>query len=195
MVDHELCSYVIKGTSYDCLVTELLYAIQTPGNSNFQVLLGDVELGPLSQRPGLFKVAAIRNETVNVTDDKQTAVVTAGVSVRLDWSSWVSEVLDAHSKLNATITYYRTPISELGSTTGLSEVLQPSERIVIRTDEELNIFSVEITCAVLTPENESDSAIYELEACVPQRVWCYRSNITVYVIERPPLLCKTLTFV
>ena len=153
-----------------------------------------MELGPLSQRPELFKVAAIQNETVNVTDDQQTAVITPGVSVRLDWSSWVSEVLGADSALNATFTYYRTQLNELGSVIRPSEVLQPSERIIIRTDDELNIFYVEISCAVLiTLENESDSAIYELEACVPQPgggQLCYRSNITVYVIERPPLLCK-----
>ena len=54
---------------------------------HFQVLIGDVDLGPLSKRPELFKVAAVRNEVVNTTDDQQTAVVTVGVNIRLDWSS------------------------------------------------------------------------------------------------------------
>jgi hypothetical protein len=143
----------------------------------------------------LFKVAAVENEVVNVTDDQQTAVVTVGVNIRLDWSSWVTEVLAAESALNANFTYYRTQLSEPGSTTGPVEVLQPSERIIIRTDKELNIFYVEIICAVVSPENESNSAIHELEACVSEpngSQLYYRSNITLYVIERPPLLCKNV---
>jgi hypothetical protein len=138
-------------------------------------------------------VAAVENEVVNVTDDQQTAVVTVGVNIRLDWSSWVTELLGDESALNATFTYYRTQLSELGIVIGSAEVLQPSQRITVRTNEEVNIFYVEITCAVEAPENESGSAIYELEACVPEpdmRQRCYRSNITVYVIERPPFLCK-----
>ena len=63
------------------------------GNSNFRVLPGDVDLGPLSQQPELFEVAALQNEVVNVTDDQQTVVVTAGVNIRLDWSSWVTDIL------------------------------------------------------------------------------------------------------
>ena len=51
-------------------------------------------------------------------------------------------------------------------------------------------------CAVVTPENESDSAIYELEACVPEPEHrsdqCYRSEIIICVIERPPPLSETL---
>jgi hypothetical protein len=53
----------------------------------------------------LFKVAAVENEVVNVTDDQQTAVVTVGVNIRLDWSSWVTELLAAESALNATLIY------------------------------------------------------------------------------------------
>ena len=171
----------------------------TPGDSNFQVLLGDVDLGPLSQRPELFKVAAVQNEVVNVTDDQQTAVVTVGVNIRLDWSGWVTNVLTS-SALNSTgqYTYYRTQLNESGSVTGPAEVIQTSGRITTRTNEELNIFYVEIICAAVTPVlgNEPDRAIYELEACLfepegTQR--CYRSNITVYAIERPPFLCKTIT--
>jgi hypothetical protein len=171
------------------------------GDSNFQVLLGDVDLGPLSERPELFKVAAVENEVVNVTDDQQTAVVTVGVNIRLDWSSWVTELLAAESALNTIFTYYRTLLNESGRVTGQAKVLQPSERMAIRSNEELNIFYVEITCAVVDPENESDSAVYELEACVSQHEFegsssmrCFRSNITVYVIERPPKLCETTLY-
>ena len=165
------------------------------GDSNFQVLLGDVELGPLSQRPELFKVAALQNVLVNVTDDQQTAVITVGVNICLDWSNWVSEVL-GDSAGNATYTYYRTQLNESGSAIGSFEVLRQSENITIRANGELNIFFVEITSAVVAAENESDRAIYELEACVPQpdgSERCYRSNITVYTIERPEPLRKTIT--
>ncbi|MCG8620607.1 MAG: hypothetical protein MJE68_01230 [Proteobacteria bacterium] len=144
----------------------------------------------------MFKVAAVQNEVVNVTDDQQTAVVTVGVNIRLDWSSWVTEVLGTDSVLNTTsqYNYYRIQLNESGSAAGPAEVLRQSERVAIRSNEELNLFYVEITCAVLAPENESDSAIYELEACIPEPAGsqqCYRSNITVYTIERPPPLCKT----
>ena len=152
-----------------------------------------MELGPLRQQPELFKVAAIQNELVNVTDVQQTAVVTVGVNIRLDWSSWVTEVLSADSALNATYTYYRTQLNESGSLFGPSKVLHQSERITTRANEEQNIFYVEITCAIVAAENESDRAVYELEACVPQpsgNEQCYRSNITVYAIERPQPLCK-----
>ena len=160
------------------------------GESNFQVLTGDVDLGPLSERPELLKVAAVQNEVVNVTDDHQTAVVTVGVNIRLDWSGWVTEVLGTDSPLNSTsrYTYARSQLSESGRVMGPTEVLRPSERVAIRSNEELNLFYVEITCAVVAPENESDSAIYELEACVSQ---CYRSEILIYVIERPPPLSET----
>ena len=119
-------------------------------------------------------------------------MVTVGVNIRLDWSSWVTEVLSADSVLNATYTYYRTQLNESGSTIGISEVLQPTDRIAIGTNEEQNIFYVEITCAVAAPENESDRAIYELEACLPQPQQCYQSNITVFAIERPPPCSKTI---
>ena len=168
-----------------CFITNI-------ANSNFQVLLEDVELGPLSQQPELFKVAALQNVLVNVTDDQQTAVVTVGVNICLDWSSWVSEVLGG-SAVNSTYTYQRTQLNESGGAIGSSEVLQQSENIIFRANEELNIFFVEITSAIVAAENESDRAIYELEACVPKTDGserCYRSNITVYAIERPEPLCK-----
>ena len=162
------------------------------GDSNFQVLLGDVELGPLNQRPELFKVAAIQNEVINVTDDQQTAVVTVGVNIRLDWSSWVTEVLtDLALNVTGQYTYYRTQLNESASVAGPVEVLQPSEppeRIVVRANVERHEFYVEITCAVIAGQSDSDRAIYELEACLLQpdnEEECRSSNITVYTIERP----------
>ena len=161
------------------------------GVSNFQVLLGHVELGPLSQRPELFKVAAVHNESVNVTDDRQTAVVTAGVNIRLDWSNWVNEVLGS-SITNASYTFYRTQLDELGSATEPSEVLKKSKRIIVKANED---FFVEIS-SVLAVANESDRANFELEARVPEtstdesRI-CYESNITVFSIERPNAISKT----
>ena len=108
-----------------------------------------MDLGPPSEHPELFKVAAVQNEVVNVTDDQQTAVVTVGVNIHLDWSGWVtdSEVLGTDSTLNTTsrYTYYRTQVNESGSVAGPAEVLQPSERVTIRSNEELNLFYVEIT--------------------------------------------------
>ena len=144
-----------------------------------------MDLGPLSQRPELFKVAAVKNEVVNVTDDQHTAVVTVGVNIRLDWSSWVTEVLSTDSVLNTTsrYTYYRTQLNESGSAVGPAEVFRPSERVPSRSNEELNLFYVEIKCVVLTPE--SDSAVYELQACVSESEPCSRSEIIIYVIERP----------
>ena len=144
-------------------------------------------MGPLSERPELFKVAAVENEVVNVTDDQQTAVVTVGVNIRLDWSSWVIEVLGAESALNATFTYYRTQLNESGSIAGLAQVLtQSSERIAIETDEDESHFYVEIASVIGGPENESDRAVYDLEVCVVQEdTYCFTSNITVYAIDRP----------
>ena len=78
-------------------------------------------------------MAAVQNEVVDVTDDQQTAIVTVGVNIRLDWSSWVTEVLGAESALNATYTYYRTQLNEVGIVNGSTEVLQPSQCITVRT--------------------------------------------------------------
>ena len=166
------------------------------GDSNFQVLLGDVDLGPLSQRPELFKVAAVHNESVNVTDDQQTAVVTAGVNIRLDWSNWVNEVLGG-SINNASYTYYRTQLNESGIVSGTSVVLQQSEHFVIEANKESSLFYVEIICVTVldTVNTSSDRAIFLLEACVPQSAenseQCYLSNITLFAIESPPPLCKS----
>ena len=176
-------------------VSDLIGGVLLPlhlGDSNFQVLLGDVDLGPLSQRPELFKVAAVQNELVNVTDDQQTAVVTVGVNIRLDWSNWVTEVLGPYSSLNITgqYTYYRTQLNESGVIIGPVEELQPSEppeRLMIMANLERHEFYVEITCAVVAGQNESDRAVYKLETCLPQldEEQCWHSNITIYAIEIP----------
>ena len=140
-------------------------------------------------------MAALQNELVNVTDDQQTAVVTVGVNIHLDWSSWVFGTLDADSAQNATYTFYKTQLSGYARyVQGPVLALQPSEHV--QSDKELFIFYVEITCAVLTPDNESDSGIYELEACILEpngNQQCYRSNITIFVIDRPEPLSKTIT--
>ena len=115
------------------------------GESNFQVIIGDVDLGPLSQRPELLKVAAVQNEVVNVTDDQQTAVVTVGVNIRLDWSSWVTEMLSTDSVLNTTNrhTYYRSQLSESGRVMGPTEVLGNSSSECCRSW--LEILPVRVT--------------------------------------------------
>ena len=163
------------------------------GGSNFQVLTGDVDLGPLSQRPDLFKVAAVQNEVVNVTDDQQTAVVTVGVDIRLDWSSWITQMLDAYAKSALTTSqyaYYRTHLNESGSIIGPAEELRPCQlpcnHIVVRASMESYEFYVELSRAVVT-----DRAVYELEACLTQpdnEKKCRDSNVTVYIIERPNTL-------
>jgi hypothetical protein len=155
-------------------------------------LLGDVDLGPLSERPELFKVAAVENEVVNVTDDQQTAVVTVGVNIRLDWSSWVTELLGDESAPSATYQYmfYRTQLNEVGSVIGPAEELRSCQffycHIVVRASMESHEYYVEIIQAVVT-----DRAVYELEACLTQpdnKKKCRDSNVTVYVIERPNTL-------
>ena len=163
------------------------------GGSNFQVLTEDVDLGPLSQRPELFKVAAVQNEVVTVTDDQQTVVVTVGVDIRLDWSSWVTEVLDTYAESALTTsqyTYYRTHVSESGSIIGPAEELRPSQlpfnHIVVRASMESYEFYVELSRVVVR-----DRAVYELEACLTQpdsEKKCRDSNVTVYIIERPNTL-------
>ena len=153
-----------------------------------------MDLGPLSERPELFKVAAIKNEVVNVTDGQQTVVVTVGVNIRLDWSGWVTEVLDtyyAESALTTSqYTYYRTHVSESGSIIGPAEELRPSQlpfnHIVVRASMENDEFYVELPRIVV-----GDRAVYELEACLTQpdsEKKCRDSNVTVYIIERPNTL-------
>lgn len=165
------------------------------GDSNFQVLIGEVELGQL---PELLEVAAINSVRVNVTSDQQTAVVADGVNIRLDWSRWISEVLGVSSG-NATYTIHRTQLNESGDAIRHPEELGPSEfseRIAIHINQEINEFYIEINCVVTVAGKEDpDRAVYELEACVPQsddqsEQRCFSSNITVYAIEKRDRLGK-----
>ena len=142
-------------------------------------------------------MAAIKNEVVNVTDGQQTVVVTVGVNIRLDWSGWVTEVLDtyyAESALTTSqYTYHRTHVSESGSIIGPAEELRPSQlpfnHIVVscRASMESYEFYVELSRAIVT-----DRAVYELEACLiiqpDNEKKCRDSNVTVYIIERPNTL-------
>ena len=161
------------------------------GNANFRVLPGDIELGP--QRPELYQVAATQDEQVNVTNDRQTIVVMEGVNIRLDWSTWASEVLANFSSSNVTYSVHRSRINESGYAIGPPEIVMdsnPPERIVVELDDKRNEFYVEVACIALGDQNgrTSDSGVYELEACAPEGDECVNSNITVYVIEKPPPL-------
>ena len=170
------------------------------GDSNFRVLLGDVELG--QQRPELYMVAATQNEQVNVTSDKQTIIVTEGVTIRLDWSRWVGEVLTNYSSAkNASYSISITHINQTGFPTGPAEEIResdPPERIRVKLNESTNMFYVEINCTTLGDQNgtnqTSDSAVYELEVCISEsdggNTVCVIASITVYVIMRPPPLGK-----
>ena len=167
----------------------LLFISLSIGESNFQILLGDVQLGQL---PELWKVATLEDVHVFVSDEQQTAVVTNGVNIRLDWSRWVNETLTG-SAANGTFTFRRTQLNETGGTIGNVSnlnVSNPPERIVVGTNKDANEFFVEITCVVVSGQslNGSERAIYELEACVQNtemREECFYSNITVYGIETP----------
>ena len=171
-----------------------------PGDSNFRVLLGDVELG--QQRPELYMVAATQNEQVNITSDEQTVIVIEGVSIHLDWSRWVGEVLTNFSSAeNASYSQHRTHINQTGYPTGPAEEIQESsslDRIRVNLDESSNSFYVEINCTTLGDQNStnqtSDSAVYELEVCISEgdggNVECVNASITVYVVMRPPPLGK-----
>ena len=160
--------------------------VHTSGDTNFEVLLGDIELG---QRPELYHVAATYNVQVNVTSDKQTIVATEGVNVRLDWSNWVGEEL-TNSGGNATYSIHRTHINDTGHAIGLPEAItesDPPERVAVKLDEENNEFYVEIAC-VEENDTRSDSAVYKLVACASENDECVHSNITLYVIKKPPPL-------
>ena len=50
-------------------------------------------------------------------------MVTVGVNICLDWSSWVTEVLSDESAHNATFIYYRTQLNESGSVSGRAKML------------------------------------------------------------------------
>ena len=141
-----------------------------------------------------MKVAAFHNGCVFVTDNQQTVIVTTGVSIRLDWSRWVTETLGVMAN-NATYSFSRTQLSESGSTIGTTEELvisQDTERVTVNISKETNEFYIEIT-NVLVNQSDSDRAIFDLEAChspLNGNEVCFNSNITIYAVQRPEPLRK-----
>ena len=137
-------------------------------------------------------MAAFQNVDVFVGDDQQTVVVTDGINIRLDWSRWVNETL-ADSATNATFTFHETKLNASGDAIGSSrtlEISQPPERVFVQLDKENNEFYIELSCVVVASQNESDRAIYELNACLLNSDGstsreCLGSNITIYGIENP----------
>lgn len=162
--------------------------------SNFVIQIGDIALGPI---PELLEIAAREREFVRafVTDDVQTAVVTDGANVRLDWSRWISETLDPIGDVarRANYTLHRTQLNEFGNPVGAPEVVGPSapgDRITVKFDPETDEYYVEISPTVARAGAEDpDRAIYELEACYLQpdaSQRCVSSSMTVYAINIPP---------
>ena len=125
----------------------------------------------------------------SVSGDVQTAIVTGGATIRLDWLRWVSEVLgDRASGANYTIR--RTQLDESGNPVGQAEVLRPSDpddRILVNFNSGENEYYVQISRVVAVAGAEDpDRTIYDLEACVPRTdgsMECFRSNMTVFAIE------------
>ena len=162
------------------------------------MLTGEVELG---QRPELEDVAALSGEAVLVfvSDERQTAIVSGGAYIRLDWLRWINEVL-GDSADNATFTIRRTQLDESGTLLGPAEILEPSgseERVVVNVDPETNEFHVTITRVISAQGAEDpDRAIFDLEACLLMAdgtTECYSSNITVFAIEITPPLGMIIT--
>ena len=144
----------------------------------------------------MLSVAAGQGESVRafVSDDRQTAVVTDGAAIRLDWYRWVNEVL-GDSAVNATYTVRSTQLDESGNPIGSSQVLEPSEpgsRIRVNVNSSEDVYYVSINSVVAVDGAEDpDRAIYELEACLPQpdgTTQCYSSNMTLFALQFiPPL--------
>ena len=145
--------------------------------------------------PGLLDVAARDGDRVRVfvTNETQTAIVTEGAYVLLDWFRWVTETL-GDSAVNTTFTLYRTELNESGDPIGPAEVVNAStDRIEIEFEFDESEFYVKITEVVAreTEDEDPDRAIYELEACIPQpdgSEQCYSSDITVFAIDTTPQL-------
>ena len=170
-----------------------LYLSPCTDTSNFQVLIGDVELG--QNRPELLEVAAMHGERVRVfvTNEIQTAIVTSGSSILLDWFRWVTETL-GDSAINATYTVRRTELDEDGNPEEEAEEVESSDRIEVEFESDEDEYYVKISHVIAREmdDEDPDRAIYELEACVPQpdgSEQCYRSNITVFAIQVVELRC------
>ena len=158
--------------------------------SNFQVLIGDVELG--QDIPELLDVAARQGDRVRVfvTDDIQTAIVTNGSYILLDWLRWVTETL-GDSVVNATFTITSTELDEDGIPVEEPEEAESNDRIKVEFESDEEEYYVKISRVVAreTAQYDPDRNIYDLEACVPQpdgSEICYNSNITVFAIDTLP---------
>ena len=155
------------------------------GASNFEILIGEVELG---QRPELIDVAAGDEESVRafVSNERQTAIVTDGANIRLDWLRWVNEVL-GDSAGDVTYTVRRTQLDESGNPIGPAQEVDRTDRISVQFDPLADEFYVEISDVSSSAGAEDpDRAIYELEACQKNSdgsETCYTSNMTVYAIR------------
>ena len=171
-----------------------------PEISNFQILIGEVELGP---RPELLDVAVplFTLASALVTDEDQTVILLNTSLIRLDWLGWVTETL-GDSASDASYTLRKTQLDEFGNPVRGPEVIQPTDlesRIIVRLSPTTNEYYVQISEAYVSAvgTEDPDRAIYELEACVPQpdgsgsaimydntdgSEQCYKSNITVYAI-------------
>ena len=172
---------------------EIIFVFLSIDTSNFELLIGDVELG--QEVPGLLDVAARDGDRVRVfvTDDIQTAIVTDGAYILLDWSRWVTEVLgDSASSANFTI--FSIELDENGDPVEDPEEVESNDRIEVEFESDESEYYVKISRVVAreTAEDDPDRHIYELEACVAQldgSQRCYRSNITVFALDpaRRPL--------
>ena len=159
-------------------------------SSSFQVLIGDVELG--QNIPQLLDVAAGVGDEVRVfvTEDAQTAIVTDGADITLDWSRWVAEVL-GNSASRANFTIRSTRLNESGYPVEGPEEVKSTDRIEVEFESDKNEYFVEIEGVVArkTDKDDPDRNVYEVEACVPQTngsVQCFKSNITVFAIDTLP---------
>ena len=171
-----------------------LYLSPWTDTSNFQVLIGDVKLR--QNRAELLEVAAMDRERVRVfvTDEIQTAIVTNGASILLDWFRWVTETL-GDSAINATYTVLRTELDENGDPEEQPEEVESSNRIEVKFESDEDEYYIKISRVIAREmdDEDPDRAIYELEACVPQpdgSEQCYRSNITVFAIQVVQLSCS-----
>ena len=121
-----------------------------------------------------------------VSNERQTAIVTDGASIRLDWLRWVNEVLD-DSAGDVNYTVRRTQLDESGNPIGSAQEFDGTDRISVQLDPLANEFYVEISDVSSSAGAEDpDRAIYELEACQKNSdgsETCYTSNMTVYAIR------------
>ena len=143
-------------------------------------------------------MAAVEDERVRVfvTDERQTAIVTNGAYILLDWFRWVTETL-GDSAINATFTIRSTELDEDGEPEEEAEEVESSDRIEVEFESDEDEYYVKISRVIAREmdDEDPDRAIYELEACVPASggdPQCFRSGITVYAIDTTPQLGKSI---